>query len=167
MKGNSQSPHRCTTMFKFASFLLAVAMVATLISKVSSFSLSMKADTNIDRRSFGQKVVGTATAAAVAVVTTSNPLQPAFADGDHADFTTTESGLRYKVTKEGTGKVPEAGMTVSAHYTGWLDDFDSIKKFDSSRDRGRPFSFKVGAGQVIRGWDEGMSCVRVCVCLMK
>ena len=74
----------------------------------------------------------------VGIRAASSPLQPAFADGDHADFTTTESGLRYKVTKEGTGKVPEAGMTVSAHYTGWLDDFDSIKKFDSSR-HGRVF----------------------------
>jgi peptidylprolyl isomerase len=62
--------------------------------------------------------------------------------------------LKYKVTKEGTGAVPSPGQTVKAHYTGWLDGFDSIKKFDSSRDRGRPFTFRVGAGQVIRGWDE-------------
>jgi hypothetical protein len=48
-------------------------------------------------------------------------------------FITTESGMKYKVTKEGTGAIPSAGQTVKAHYTGWLDDFDSPKKFDSSR----------------------------------
>jgi len=68
------------------------------------------------------------------------------------DFVTTESGLQYKVLKEGTGGIPSPGQTVKAHYTGWLDDFDSPKKFDSSRDRGRPFQFAVGKGQVIRGW---------------
>mmetsp|Transcript_6277 Transcript_6277/g.9118 ORF Transcript_6277/g.9118 Transcript_6277/m.9118 type:complete len:181 (-) Transcript_6277:195-737(-) len=82
-------------------------------------------------------------------------------DDPYADFTTTESGLKYKVTKEGTGAVPEAGQTVKTQYTGWLDGFDSIKKFDSSRDRNRPFSFKVGAGQVIRGWDESFASMQV------
>lgn len=80
--------------------------------------------------------------------------QPAVADDGSGGFITTESGLQYKVTKEGTGAVPSPGQTVKAHYTGWLDGFDSDKKFDSSRDRGRPFSFSVGKGQVIRGWDE-------------
>ena len=133
-------------MFKLNTFLAATALLAV---HVSSFSLSMKTNNNptLDRRSFG---IGAATSfvAATAVA----PV-PAFAEYD--DFVTTESGLKYKVTKEGTGAVPEPGMTVQAHYTGWLDGFDSIKKFDSSRDRGRPFSFRVGAGQVIRGWDEG------------
>lgn len=69
--------------------------------------------------------------------------------------------LQYKITKEGDGAIPQAGQTVKAHYTGWLDGFDSIRKFDSSRDRGRPFSFKVGAGQVIRGWDEAFSTMKV------
>lgn len=109
------------------------------------------------RRAFLQ--TGAATAASVAV-TTAAGVQPAFAD-DYADFVDTESGLRYKITKEGDGAVPEAGQTVKAHYTGWLDGFDSIKKFDSSRDRNRPFSFKVGAGQVIRGWDETFASMKV------
>ena len=68
---------------------------------------------------------------------------------------------KYKVLKEGTGAIPEPGQTVKAHYTGWLDGFDSIRKFDSSRDRGRPFSFRVGAGQVIRGWDESFATMKV------
>lgn len=134
------------TMFKLTACIAAVAL---LVGRASSFSLSMTASDNkvVDRRSFG---VGAA--ATIVAATTVVPM-PALADYD--DFVTTESGLKYKVTKEGSGSVPNAGMTVQAHYTGWLDDFDSVKKFDSSRDRGRPFSFKVGAGQVIRGWDEG------------
>eukprot|EP00581_Thalassiosira_minuscula_P019299 CAMPEP_0183712062 /NCGR_PEP_ID=MMETSP0737-20130205/7325_1 /TAXON_ID=385413 /ORGANISM="Thalassiosira miniscula, Strain CCMP1093" /LENGTH=158 /DNA_ID=CAMNT_0025940637 /DNA_START=134 /DNA_END=610 /DNA_ORIENTATION=+ len=79
----------------------------------------------------------------------------------YADYITTESGMKYLVTKEGDGAVPSAGQTVKAHYTGWLDGFDSPKKFDSSRDRGRPFQFRVGAGQVIRGWDESFSTMKV------
>ena len=114
------------------------------------------------RRAFLQTGAATAAATAASVAVTGG-VQPALADdGDsYADFETTESGLKYKITKEGTGAIPEAGQTVKAHYTGWLDSFDSIKKFDSSRDRGRPFSFRVGAGQVIRGWDETFASMKV------
>jgi len=77
------------------------------------------------------------------------------------EYITTETGLKYKVIQEGTGAIPQPGQTVKAHYTGWLDGFNSPKKFDSSRDRGRPFSFRVGAGQVIRGWDECFSTMAV------
>ncbi|MEI6080748.1 MAG: FKBP-type peptidyl-prolyl cis-trans isomerase [bacterium] len=63
----------------------------------------------------------------------------------------TASGLMYVVTKEGTGNKPTLGTTVTAHYTGTLLDGS---KFDSSVDRGKPFRFQVGVGQVIRGWDE-------------
>src|SRR5438876_12262872 len=67
---------------------------------------------------------------------------------------TTKSGLKYVDEKEGTGKTAKAGNTVSVHYTGWLKDG---KKFDSSRDRGQPFEFELGAGKVIKGWDEGVA----------
>ena len=68
------------------------------------------------------------------------------------------SGLKYQDLKVGDGAVAENGMTVSVHYTGWLTDGT---KFDSSVDRGQPFSFHLGAGQVIRGWDEGVRGMRV------
>lgn len=71
---------------------------------------------------------------------------------------TTPSGLQYIDTEEGTGATPEAGQTVYVHYTGLLTDGT---KFDSSLDRNRPFSFRLGAGQVIRGWDEGISTMKV------
>ena len=70
----------------------------------------------------------------------------------------TDSGLKYDDTVLGQGGAASAGQTVSVHYTGWLTDG---KKFDSSKDRGEPFEFKLGAGQVIRGWDEGVQGMRI------
>jgi FKBP-type peptidyl-prolyl cis-trans isomerase len=75
-----------------------------------------------------------------------------------ANAVTTPSGLKYVELKEGTGATPQPGQTVEVHYTGTLEDGT---KFDSSRDRGQPFSFKIGIGQVIKGWDEGLSTMKV------
>ena len=72
--------------------------------------------------------------------------------------TITKSGLKYIDEKEGTGKEAKAGNTVSVHYTGTLKDGT---KFDSSRDRGQPFNFPLGAGRVIKGWDEGVAGMKV------
>ena len=75
---------------------------------------------------------------------------------------TTETGLQYEDTATGSGAEAVAGQHVSVHYTGWLYN-DGVKgtKFDSSKDRGDPFRFALGAGQVIRGWDEGVQGMRV------
>lgn len=70
----------------------------------------------------------------------------------------TDSGLKYEVIEEGTGAAPSAGDTVVVHYTGTLEDGT---KFDSSKDRGVPFEFIIGKGQVIKGWDEGLSTMKV------
>ncbi len=70
------------------------------------------------------------------------------------DAITTASGLQYQVLKEGAGAAAQAGQEVTVHYTGWLTDG---KKFDSSVDRNDPFQFKLGAGEVIKGWDEGVA----------
>lgn len=71
---------------------------------------------------------------------------------------TTDSGLRYIDLVEGKGRQAELGDTATVHYTGWLADGT---KFDSSLDRRQPFSFRVGAGQVIKGWDEGVGTMKV------
>jgi peptidylprolyl isomerase len=71
---------------------------------------------------------------------------------------TTDSGLQYRDIVEGTGAMPQPGQRVTVHYVGTLEDGT---QFDSSRDRGRPFSFTIGVGQVIRGWDEGVATMRV------
>jgi peptidylprolyl isomerase len=75
-----------------------------------------------------------------------------------ANVVTTPSGLKYSVIKEGDGAIPQKGQTVVVHYTGTLEDGT---KFDSSRDRNQPFKFKLGVGQVIKGWDEGLSTMKV------
>jgi peptidylprolyl isomerase len=72
------------------------------------------------------------------------------------------SGLRVADSKVGTGASPKAGQTCVMHYTGWLyQNGQKGPKFDSSVDRGKPFSFPIGEGKVIRGWDEGVSTMKV------
>lgn len=79
-------------------------------------------------------------------------------DVDEADYTVTDSGLKYYDLVEGEGETPQVGQTVIVHYTGWLQDGT---KFDSSIDRGTPFNFILGTGSVIPGWDEGVSTMKV------
>ena len=78
---------------------------------------------------------------------------------------TTPSGLQYEDTVAGTGAEAKAGQDVTVHYTGWLHEPTAAdkrgRKFDSSKDRGDPFSFPLGAGHVIRGWDEGVLGMKV------
>ena len=75
-----------------------------------------------------------------------------------AGLVTTSSGLQYEDLVPGSGVSPQAGKTVTVHYTGWLTDGT---KFDSSVDRNEPFTFRIGAGEVIRGWDEGVMSMKI------
>jgi FKBP-type peptidyl-prolyl cis-trans isomerase len=86
------------------------------------------------------------------------PNPPPAANSTTGGFVTTPSGLKYIDTKEGVGPTPKTGQRVMVHYTGTLKDGT---KFDSSVDRGQPFQFIIGVGQVIKGWDEGVSTMKV------
>ncbi len=79
-------------------------------------------------------------------------------DKKEGKVVTTDSGLKYEDLKVGAGVAAKASDTVTVHYTGWLK---SGKKFDSSLDRGQPFTFPLGAGRVIKGWDEGVAGMKV------
>jgi FKBP-type peptidyl-prolyl cis-trans isomerase len=72
-------------------------------------------------------------------------------------YSFTDSGLGIKILKQGQGELPESGKMVTVHYTGWLL---SGEKFDSSKDRNKPFSFPLGQGRVIKGWDEGVATLK-------
>jgi FKBP-type peptidyl-prolyl cis-trans isomerase FkpA len=77
-------------------------------------------------------------------------------------MTTTASGLQYEDTTVGTGETAVAGKRVRVHYTGWLwNNGQQGSKFDSSKDRGTPFSFHLDGGEVIGGWDEGVQGMQV------
>jgi peptidylprolyl isomerase len=78
-------------------------------------------------------------------------------EGSVEGETTTASGLKYTDIVEGTGPSPQPGQNVTVHYTGTLVNGT---KFDSSVDRGQPFSFRIGMGQVIKGWDEGVMTMK-------
>jgi FKBP-type peptidyl-prolyl cis-trans isomerase FkpA len=77
--------------------------------------------------------------------------------------TMTASGLQYEEITVGAGEEASAGAHVTVHYTGWLQNSDGSagKKFDSSKDRNDPFEFPLGAGHVIKGWDEGVQGMKV------
>jgi FKBP-type peptidyl-prolyl cis-trans isomerase FkpA len=86
---------------------------------------------------------------------------PAAKSGDTTSKTvevTMPDGLKYTDDQVGNGTEAQSGKTVVVHYTGWLLDGT---KFDSSRDRNQPFSFPLGRGQVIKGWDEGVAGMKV------
>ncbi len=101
---------------------------------------------------------GALVAAAIIALIAAVTFQPAAAQ----PVMTTPSGLKIIDTKVGTGAMPRPGQTCVMHYTGWLyENGAKGKKFDSSLDRGQPFEFKIGAGQVIAGWDEGVATMKV------
>ncbi len=76
-------------------------------------------------------------------------------------FVTMPSGVQYQDHVVGSGETPKTGQMVTVHYTGWLyENGTKGRKFDSSRDRGQPFTFKLGVGQVISGWDLGVASMQ-------
>lgn len=100
---------------------------------------------------------------AIAQTATKKPATPARPNTNaptkvNGDGVKTDSGLQYWEIRVGTGEVAKEGSHVRVHYTGWLT---TGKKFDSSVDRGQPFDFTIGNGEVIRGWEEGVAGMKV------
>lgn len=111
------------------------------------------------RASLGTLGAFAALCTTVIAVVAVTAVTPAAAAGDE---TTTASGLKIIDTVVGTGASPATGQTCVMHYTGWLyQDGKKGAKFDSSVDRGQPFEFAIGTGQVIGGWDEGVATMKV------
>ena len=101
---------------------------------------------------------GALVAAAIIAIVATAILQPTAAQ----PVMTTPSGLKIIDVKVGTGPMPRPGQTCVMNYTGWLyENGVKGKKFDSSLDRNEPFEFKIGARQVIAGWDEGVATMKV------
>lgn len=132
------------TLFVFLSLILAASLVAAQTSTTPSQTAPHKTTTH----------KGAAGTTARKPAARPNPNLPAKVTGPG---TTLPSGLQYWDIKVGTGPTAAAGQTVKVHYTGWLT---SGKKFDSSVG-GAPFSFPLGGGQVIKGWDEGVAGMKV------
>lgn len=103
-------------------------------------------------------VVAGAIGTAVADTAPAQKAEPAKPSASEGKMVTTPSGLKYIDTQVGTGATPKKGQIVRVHYTGKLANG---QKFDSSVDRGEPFEFQIGTGQVIKGWDEGVLSMKV------
>jgi peptidylprolyl isomerase len=102
--------------------------------------------------------VVTSTAVTIPASPTASPTTTPTTSSSSGKVITTPSGLKYEDLKVGTGATPKKGQTIAVQYTGTLENGT---KFDSSRDRGVPFEFAIGTGQVIPGWDEGLSTMKV------
>ncbi len=140
-------------MSRFAPLLLAALAASALVAAAACGGDDDDAPASTPSPS------GTATAASPAPARTPTPAANATAGPITLDNpTVTASGLRYEDVVVGDGPSPQQGQRVTVHYTGYFTDG---RKFDSSIDRGQPFTFVLGVGQVIRGWDEGVATMKV------
>ena len=113
-------------------------------------------------RAFVRASIFTALVAVSAVTIAAIQTEPTLAQTAGKKTMTTASGLQYTDETVGTGPSPKRGQTAVVHYTGWLyENGTKGKKFDSSHARNEPFDFPVGAGRVIKGWDEGVATMKV------
>ena len=126
------------------------AIAAEVNSSLPQIAIEMLSEQSLNENSL---LVADATLSDVSPTITGNKMTE-----NTEKVVTTASGLKYVELKQGDGATPKTGQTVEVHYTGTLEDGT---KFDSSRDRNSPFKFKIGVGQVIKGWDEGVGTMKV------
>ncbi len=138
---------------KLSNAILISIAVVFLCGSVLIFSALTN---NFKQQAIASEIQQPTTNSPQLIAQSNTPQEENSMDLDNAQ--TTDSGLKYIVVKEGDGASPQRGENVTVHYTGTLEDGT---KFDSSRDRNRPFSFKIGVGQVIKGWDEGVADMKV------
>ncbi|MBI1798303.1 MAG: FKBP-type peptidyl-prolyl cis-trans isomerase [Candidatus Eisenbacteria bacterium] len=152
-------------MSKLALWIVAGLLFAAVGCNQSgaggNSSATAGADSKSSATSTGTSTTGGATSSTARSAMSSGAASSATA-GSAVSSTPKEvtmpNGLKYEDLRVGDGAIAESGMTATVNYTGWLTDGT---KFDSSLDSGKPFSFRLDAGQVIRGWDEGVKGMRV------
>ena len=142
------------------SFGVMLACVLVLVVAQFTGSKATAEAGNLPKQSMADMVADVVVAEAAKltppVIATADT--PQTSETKMSEVISTPSGLKYEVITEGDGASPEKGNTIVVHYTGTLEDGS---KFDSSRDRNQPFQFRVGTGQVIKGWDEGLMMMKV------
>jgi len=141
--------------------VMAISLVALLVVAVAAYVLNASqtsSPTSSVAQSSPPPLPPVPTPSAIAQTTPSPiPSSSASSAGKPGKEITTASGLKYIDEVVGTGKSPSPGTTVTVHYTGTLENG---VKFDSSVDRGQPYSFPIGMGRVIKGWDEGVMTMK-------
>ncbi|HAN73563.1 MAG TPA: peptidylprolyl isomerase [Planktothrix sp. UBA10369] len=140
--------------------LIIVCTVVLVVAQITTSIQQAKAVNQSTPISVQQQTVKTSSSPLFApdIVSNAQTIIAQNMTNSEEEVVTTDSGLQYVDLTVGSDKSPKKGDTVIVHYTGTLTDG---KKFDSSRDRGQPFKFKIGVGQVIKGWDEGVMSMTV------
>jgi len=145
-------------MFQFLRWSAAIALIATLGCQQTGTSEQASSSSATTARVVPSGGEGGSASTATEQNAPSDPAAGNAVEAAIGQEVTLPDGLKFQDLQIGTGAIAEKGMTATVHYTGWLTDGT---KFDGSLDRGQPFKFQLGAGQVIRGWDEGIKGMRV------
>ena len=146
-------------MKRFATSGLTVLLLGAVIGCNQSQMSTTGSTTSTGAAATKSEAPATTPSTTPAAKSSAAPSAPGTsAPSSDANEVTMPSGLKYSDLHVGDGEIAQVNLTASVHYTGWLTDGT---KFDSSLDRGEPFSFRIGAHQVIRGWDEGVQGMRI------
>jgi FKBP-type peptidyl-prolyl cis-trans isomerase len=148
-------PSKRSLIMRFATALLAMVAILALAGCKQSSTTEQSSTTTTTSAASGTSATPGATTSGAA---TADKAPSATSGATEGQERTLPGGLKVTDVKVGSGPMAESGSTVAVHYTGWLMDGT---KFDSSLDRGSPIVFQLGAGRVIKGWEEGIKGMRV------